>query len=257
MTSTEQANPSPSIIVWESDEKEMILIPSGSFLMGSGDGPENERPCHEVALEAFYIDRYPVTNEEYKRFTDATGHPVPCYDVAWAKPDGYNWDPEACTFPEGQGRHPVVLVTWEDALAYARWAGKRLPTEAEWERAARGTDGRRWPWGDDWVKGRCNSKEAGIGGTTPVDHYSPEGDSPDGVGDVVGNVWEWTANLYRPYPYRAGDGREALEATGWRVLRGGSWHNDLTIVRCAARLDGDFLFFNNVGFRCAVSANKV
>ncbi len=257
MTSTQQANPSPSPIVWELDGKEMIFIPSGAFLMGSDDGPENERPCHEVVVEAFYIDRYPVTNEEYKRFVDATGYPVPCYDVAWAEPYGYNWDPEARTYPEGRGQHPVVLVTWQDAVAYARWAGKRLPTEAEWERAARGTEGWRWPWGNDLEEGRCNSKEAGIGGTTPVGQYSPQGDSPDGVGDVVGNVWEWTGSLYRPYPYRAGDGREALATNGWRVLRGGSWRNDLTTAHCAARLDGDFLFFNNVGFRCAISADEV
>lgn len=243
-------------IIWKIDGKEMVYIPSGEFLMGSDEGLDNEAPAHTVRLEAFYIDRYPVTNEEYKRFVDATGHPVPCYDVDWVDASEYNWDPETRTPPVGKEKHPVVLVSWEDALAYAAWAGKRLPTEAEWERAARSTDGRRWPWGNDFVEGRCNSKEGEAGGTVPVDQHSPESDSPDGVGDTVGNVWEWTSSLFRPYPYDADDGRESQEASGWRVLRGGSWVNDLDRARCTARLDGDFLFYNNVGFRCAVSVQE-
>jgi formylglycine-generating enzyme required for sulfatase activity len=243
-------------IIWKIDGKEMVYIPSGKFLMGSDEGMGNETPTHTVRLDAFYIDRYPVTNEEYKRFVDATGHPVPCYDVDWVDAGEYNWDPETRTPPMGKENHPVVLVSWEDAQAYAAWASKRLPTEAEWERAARGADGRRWPWGDDFVKGRCNSKESGAGGTVPVGQYSPDCDSPDGVGDTVGNVWEWTSSLFRPYPYDADDGRESQEASGWRVLRGGSWVNDLDRARCTARLDGDFLFYNNVGFRCAVSVQK-
>ncbi len=247
----------PKTIVWEPDGKEMIYIPAGEFTMGCDEGRDNEAPAHTVHVDAFYIDRYPVTNEEYKRFVDATGHPVPCYDVEWAQPQGYNWDPETRTPPKGKEKHPVVLVTWEDARAYAAWAGKRLPTEAEWERASRSTDGRRWPWGNEFVAGRCNTKESGIGGTSPVGQFSPEGDSPDGVGDTIGNVWEWTTSLFRPYPYDPDDGRESLEAAGWRVLRGGSWFNDLDRARCTARLDGDFLFFNNVGFRCAVSAAEV
>ena len=241
-------------IIWEEDGKEMIYISGGTFLMGSDEGSDNQRPAHEVYVATFYIDRYPVTNEEYKRFLDETGHPVPNYDVSWADCRNYNWDPAKRTYPEGKGRHPVVLVTWEDALAYASWAGKRLPTEAEWERAARGTDGRRWPWGNDFIEGRCNIKETGIGSTTPVGMYSPEGDSPEGMGDPLGNVWEWTSSLYEPYPYDPNDGRESLQASGWRVLRGASWLNDLTLASCTARLDGDFLFFTNVGFRCAVSA---
>jgi formylglycine-generating enzyme required for sulfatase activity len=247
----------PRIITWEHDGKEMVYIPAGDFLMGSDEGKDNERPAHTIYLDAFYIDRYPVTNEEYKRFVDATGHPVPCYQVEWADLYDYNWDPDRRTPPEGKENHPVVLVTWKDAKAYAAWADKRLPTEAEWERAARGTDGRRWPWGNEFIQDRCNCKEAKIAATTPVGQYSPEGDSPEGLVDMVGNVWEWTGSLFRPYPYDANDGRESQEANGWRVLRGGSWMNDLDRDRCTARLDADFLFFSNVGFRCVVSAERV
>jgi formylglycine-generating enzyme required for sulfatase activity len=247
------------IITWEKDGKEMVYIPAGEFPMGSDEGRDNESPAHMVYVNAFYIDRYPVTNEEYKRFVDATGYPVPCYEVEWADLYDYNWDPDERTPPEGKEKHPVVLVKWEDARAYAAWVGKRLPTEAEWERAARSTDGRRWPWGNEFVEGCCNIRESNAGGTTPVGQYSPEGDSPEGGGDMVGNVWEWTSSLFRPYPYDANDGRESLVANGWRVLRGGSWLNNLAqgLAHCTARLDGDFLFFNNVGFRCALSAEDV
>ncbi|MBE9507778.1 MAG: formylglycine-generating enzyme family protein [Chloroflexi bacterium] len=244
------------VIIWERDGKEMVYIPEGDFLMGSDESLESERPAHTAYVRAFYVDRYPVTNEEYKRFVDATGHPVPCYDVEWAEPHDYNWDPEKRTPPEGREKHPVVLVGWEDARAYAAWAGKRLPTEAEWERAARGTDGRRWPWGNEFIADRCNTGESDSQGTTPVGQYSPEGDSPEGVGDTVGNVWEWTSSLFRPYPYDANDGRESQQADGWRTLRGGSWRNDLDRARCTARLDGDFLFFNNVGFRCVAPVEE-
>lgn len=252
MTSEVKAN----LIVWEKDGKEMIYIPDGDSTMGSDEGRSNQAPAHKVYVAAFYIDRYPVTNEEYKRFVDATGHPVPCYNVEWAEPFEYNWDLEKRIPPAGREKHPVVLVSWEDARAYAAWAGKRLPTEAEWARAARGSDGRRWPWGNEFIEGRCNTKESDTHGTTPVGQYSPDGDSPWGVGDMVGNVWEWTSSLFRPFPYDANDGRESQEAPGWRVLRGGSWRNDLDLARCSARLDGDFLFFNNVGFRCVVSAEE-
>jgi formylglycine-generating enzyme required for sulfatase activity len=244
-------------IIWAKDGKEMVYVIGGEFQMGGDEGADNEAPAHSIRVEPFYIDRYPVTNEEYKRFIDATGHPVPCYSAEWAEPRDYNWDPEKRTPPEGKEKHPVVLVSWEDARAYAAWAGKRLPTEAEWERAARGTDGRRWPWGNEFIENLCNTKETNINSTSPVGHYSPEGDSPEGCGDMVGNVWEWTSSLFRPYPYDANDGRESQEADGWRVLRGGSWRNDLDRARCTARLDGDFLFFNNVGFRCAASAKDI
>jgi formylglycine-generating enzyme required for sulfatase activity len=239
-------------IVWEKDGKEMIYIPDGEFIMGRDDGADNQRPAHTVYVAEFYIDRYPVTNEEYRRFVEETEYKVPHYHVSWVDATDYNWDLQAHTPPAGKEKHPVVLVTLEDARAYAAWAGKRLPTEAEWERAARGTDGRLWPWGSEFLPGHCNTKEEGIDGTSPVGQFSPQGDSPDGLSDVVGNVWEWTNSLYRAFPYDASDGREDLQAEGWRTLRGGSWMNDSSITCCAARLDGDFVFFTNVGFRCAV-----
>ena len=234
----------------------MIYVPAGDSVIGSDESLKNEAPVHTVHIDAFYMDRYPVTNEEYKLFVDATNHNVPFYEVDWVESAGYNWDPKMRTPPPGKETHPVVLVTWEDARAYAEWAGKRLPTEVEWEHAARSDDGRRWPWGNEFLPDHCNSKESEAQGTTPVGQYSPQGDSPYGVGDMVGNVWEWTSSLFRPYPYDPNDGREGQEAIGWRVLRGGSWTNDLNRARCTARLDGDFLFYNNVGFRCVVSAKK-
>ena len=242
-----------SIIVWPDDGKDMVFIPGGTFIMGSGDGSSNYQPEHKVYVADFYIDRWPATNAEYKKFVDDTSYPVPHYTVSWCDTRGYNWDPETRMYPEDKADHPVVLVTWEDAIAYAGWAHKRLPTEAEWERAARGLNGRRYAWGNEFLAGRSNSKEAGLGRTSPIGHFSPDGDTPEGLVDMVGNVWEWTSSLFAPYPYDPNDGRESRQATGFRVLRGASWLNDANVAHCLSRLDGDFRFFNNVGFRCAVS----
>jgi formylglycine-generating enzyme required for sulfatase activity len=242
-----------SIIVWPEDGKEMVFIPGGTFTMGSNNGELTYQPEHRIEVADFYIDRWPVTNVEYKRFVDAVDHPVPNYDVSWCDTEEYNWDPVTRSYPEGKSDHPVVLVTWEDAMAYAGWAGKRLPTEAEWERAARGLNGHRYPWGNDFEPGYCNCVEAGKDQTSSVGYYSPDGDSAEGVVDMVGNVWEWTNSLFRPYPYDPNDGRESRQATGFRVLRGASFRNDANVTHCLSRLDGDFKFFNNVGFRCAVS----
>lgn len=246
-------NKTTSTIIWPNDGKDMVFIPAGAFIMGSDEGNPNHQPKHQVLVADFYLDRWPVTNAEYKKFVDATGHPVPNYEVSWCETQGYNWHPQTRLYPEGRADHPVVLVTWEDAMAYAAWVGKRLPTEAEWERAARGTEGRRYPWGDDLISGRCNCKESGVHGTSPVGAFSPHGDTPEGLVDMVGNIWEWTNSLFAPFPYDPNDGRESRQALGFRVLRGASWVNDAPVANCLSRLDGDFQFYNNVGFRCAVS----
>jgi len=243
-----------STIIWPEDGKEMVFIAGGTFIMGSNNGDLSHQPEHRVEVADFYIDRWPITNIEYKKFVDATGHPVPNYHVSWCDTEEYNWDPDTRTYPEGKDDHPVVLVTWDDAMAYAAWTGKRLLTEAEWERAARGLNGRRYPWGNEFDAACCNCLEAGLNETSPVGYFSQNGgDTPEGVVDMVGNVWEWTNTLYRPYPYQPDDGRESRQAAGFRVLRGASFRNDANVVHCLSRLDGDFRFFNNVGFRCAVS----
>lgn len=242
-----------SMITWPVDGKEMVFVSGGVFVMGSNNDDARYAPEHNVEVADFYLDRWPVTNAEYKAFIDATGYQVPDYDVSWCDTLPYNWDSDGRMYPEGKADHPVVLVTWDDAMAYAAWAGKRLPTEAEWERAARGLNGRRYPWGDEFAATLCNCAETALWQTSRVGEFSPGGDTPDGLVDMVGNIWEWTNSLYRPYPYIAEDGRESRQATGFRVLRGASWRNDANVTHALSRLDGDFKFFNNVGFRCAVS----
>ena len=216
-------------MIWEKTGKEMVYIPAGKFLFGE--------MREERELPKFWIDKTPVTNAEYKRFLDANpDHPVPYAKEGWAQL--YNWDRQSRTFPSERADHPVVLVTWYDAVAYAEWAGARLPTEEEWEKAARGTDGRKYPWGD-WERGRCNTTEACIFTTTPVGQYSPDGDSPYGCVDMAGNVWEWTTT------------RDAVD---W-VVRGGSFVNDRLYARCAFRdwdlPDSGLRFY---GFRVVISS---
>jgi formylglycine-generating enzyme required for sulfatase activity len=221
--------------------KDMIYVPAGEFVMG------DEKPAHKVHLDAFYIGKYPVTNAEYARFVDCTGHYPPQH---W--PDGQT--------PAGKEDHPVVYVSWHDARAYARWAGMRLPTEAEWEKAASWDEARgekrAYPWGDQFDETRCNVRESDIGDTTPVGRYSPASDSPYGCADMAGNVWEWTSSLYRDSPYQAGDGPVRGQAVGTRVLRGGSFNNNQNNARCVYRNNNhpDNRNDNN-GFRVCVSHN--
>lgn len=208
----------PSVTVAK-DGKEMIYIPAGEFLMG-----EDKRT---VSVPAFYIDKYPVTNAEYKKFVEATGYPVPS---SWVRG----------TYAAGKDHHPVTQVNWDDAAAYAQWAGKRLPTDDEWEKAARGTDGRTYPWGNEWDKTRANTCETKILNTTPVGQFSPQGDSPYGVADMGGNVWEWVH----------GAGGKLLQP-----LRGGTWDATHDTAACASRLRYTPRRRNDyIGFRCAMDA---
>jgi len=245
---------------------DMIKIPAGSFIMGSSDeeikkvvrdmgggelGPDvpwfaAERPQHKEYVEEFYIDKYETTNEQYKVFVQATGRAIPRH---WENGD----------YPKGKGNHPVVYVSWEDADAYAKWLGKRLPTEIEWEKAARGTDARIWPWGNTFDLTKCNVETWEGSGSKPVGSY-PTGVSPYGVYDMAGNVWEWTDSWYDAYPgskYRTSEFGKKLH-----VLRGGSWYHYDSLgpigARCASRDRGTPQSVSYVaGFRCAIGAKEL
>lgn len=164
--------------------KEMVRIPAGAFLYG-----ENKETRY---LDEYWIDKTPVTNAEYGRFVAATNYNPPPH-----------W--QGIIPSQKLAYHPVVCVSWTDAQAYATWAGCQLPTEEQWEKAARGVDGREYPWGNDWRENHCNTRESGIIGTSSVGRFSPQGDSPYGCADMSGNAWEWTR---------------------YRLWRGGSWFND-------------------------------
>jgi sulfatase modifying factor 1 len=244
----------PARIWWEKAEMELCLVPAGEFLMGSDGGEAGEKPQHPITLDAYYIGRCPVTQAQYARFVQAAGHRVPFVDADWAK--AYNWDAARKAPPRGKEQHPVVLVSWDDAVAYCWWAGLRLPAEAEWEKAARGTDGRIYPWGNKWDAARCNTHEGGKGGTTPVGAYSPGGDSPYGCADMAGNVWEWCADWYDGGYYAHSPSRnpQGPSSGSYKVLRGGSWGGGWDYVRVALRYDltpDDR--YGSFGFRCAAS----
>jgi formylglycine-generating enzyme required for sulfatase activity len=246
-------------------EPHMILIPAGEFLMGSNPEKdkgacEDEQPQHTLYLPDYYLARTSVTNAQYAAFVQDNEHYRPEHWTTGLK------------LPIGIEDHPVVYVSWHDAVAYCNWlaevTGKayRLPSEAEWEKGARGANGHIYPWGSQWNPERCNSKESGPGNTTPVEAY-PEGASPYGLLDMAGNVWEWTRSLWGGqeqrfdfcYPYDPSDGRESLDEmnNSRRVLRGGSFNNTDINVRCAYRISN----FPNakgeeMGFRVAVSPSE-
>jgi serine/threonine-protein kinase len=205
---------------------EWVTIPHGLVHMGSAArhdtwAQETEIPQHELVLPQYLIARCAITNYQYQVFVLASEHAPPPH---WR--DG--------AFPPGKHDHPVVNVSWHDAMAFCRWADVRLPSEAQWERAARGSDGRLWPWGDQRPTPlRCNYALK-VANTTPVTLF-PGGASPHGVLDMAGNVWEWTSSLWLPYPYDATDGRENEQSSGLRVVRGGSYDSPAREVRCACR----------------------
>ncbi len=219
----------------------LVDVPAGDVRLGNDERPSrgvalpDEAPQHIVAVAAFELAATPVTNAQYVAFIRATGHPAPPH---W--PDG--------TVPEGVDEHPVTYVDWFDASAYCRFTGTRLPTEAEWEKGARGADSRLYPWGDDEPEsldsvlsqhtGRARAAfgRGSKGGAPTFVGRFPEGASPYGVLDMAGNVWEWLSTAYAPYPYRADDGREDPELDSPRVLRGGSFASmRSSFVRCASR----------------------
>ena len=243
-------------------------MPAGPFLMGSSDAEPmadaDEKPQHGLILPAFRIGRYAVTNGLYRRFVEATGR---------------GWRSFEADRPE-RATCPAVYVSWHDARAYCEWLtgvwsaeGRigpdeevRLPTEAEWEKAARGDDGRIWPWGDVWNKTKCNNQELGVGDTTPVGMF-PQGKGPYGCLDMAGNVWEWTRSLLCKeggegtfaYPYDPRDGRENLEAGDdfRRVVRGGSFYRARRDARCAFRFRlVPHGVWPDIGFRVAVSPSS-
>lgn len=232
--------------IWPLDGKEMVYIPAGEFLYG-----ENKE---KLSLPAYWIDKTPVTNAEFARFVQATGYVttaertgIGCANIRgkWEDIAGANWrtpgGPELGT-TESLADHPVVQVSWDDAAAYAEWAGKRLPAEQEWEKAARGTDGREYPWGNlEPAHDLCNFNQH-AGRTTPVGKHSPQGDSPFGCVDMSGNIWEWTASQV------GGKGR---------VLRGGGWSHPAEYVRLVLRsIHEAEERYDTDGFRCVIEVVK-
>ena len=248
------------------DGAEMVLIPAGEFLMGSDDDSydySDERPVHPVYVDAFYMDKYPVTNAQYKKFLDA--NPQWCKDGLLPAEYTYSdyllaWDEN--THPTGKGDHPVTSVSWYAAMAYAAWAGKRLPTEAEWEKAARGGFvGMKYPWGNTIDENLANY-DGNVGDTTPVGHYAPNG---YGLYDMSGNVSEWCLDQYDSDFYAVSPRENPLSGTEtpekvvdpfkaiYRVARGGSWL-DYAEHLCVATRGSDFEdmdTFDSIGFRCA------
>jgi len=264
-------------------EPDLIVIEADPFIMGTSDAQidwladrlelahvwrekgffEREQPQHIVTLPRYAIARCPVTVSEFRAFVQGGGYKSrTCWtEAGWAWCQGrHRRQPDYWDDPIWTGRDdlPVVGVSWYEASAYCRWLSDvtgrryRLPSEAEWERAARGVDGRIFPWGDIMDTAYCNARPSGVVRTSPVGSYSPAGNSPAGLVDMAGNVSEWTASLLAPYPYDLADGRDDPAAPGERVTRGGSWRSPLLRVRATARAASDPTYVDHdLGFRCA------
>lgn len=226
----------------------MVYIPQGYFQMGTSSGKEDAKPVHFVFTPGYYIDKYEVSNKKYAAFMQATGHPAPKF-----------WEDSRFNDPD----QPVVGVSWHDAMAYAKWKGRRLPTEAEWEKAARGNDGRLWPWGKKFDKG-INFFFLNIFGendnypyTAPVNYYH-SGVSPFGLYNTAGNVWEWCLDWYDENYYRVSPEINPEGPQGplkMKVLRGGSWINSIEGVKIVNRARNLPHIKNEIyGFRTALSS---
>ena len=236
---------------------DMVSIPAGPFTMGRDDGPDDERPAHQITLPAFHIDRLPVTNAQFAEFLNVRGH-------SSAKGERlYDHDDNDARIHQVAGKyaadrgfenHPVVEPSWLGAREYCAWRGKRLPTEAQREKAARGTDGRKYPWGSaapDHTRAQFGAR---FNDTAPVENFAA-GASAYGVLGMAGNAWEWVSSAYRPYPYRADDGREDLTPGPVRATRGGG-HNspagEITTTQRGRNLSRNpRAGHHNISFRCA------
>jgi formylglycine-generating enzyme required for sulfatase activity len=239
------------------DGMTLLYVPAGEFTMGSDNGELDEKPVHNVYLDAFWIDKTEVTNAMFAKCVQDGACNQPSSRVYTLDDDFGNSEFD---------NYPVINVSWNDAKAYCEWADRRLPTEAEWEKAARGENALVYPWGNNFEGTLVNfcdkncpldwadrSSDDGYRDTAPVGSY-PAGKSIYGALDMSGNVREWVSSLYQAYPYSATDGREDLIASGSRVLRGGSWYYDDSDVRSASRIRSDPANTNgNIGFRCSRS----
>jgi len=265
--------------IWPLDGASLVYIPSGEFRMGTDDGAKDEGPAHTVYLDAFWIDQFEVTTRQFQQFVDNSGHRTTAEDEGWS----HTWTGGSDVWTETAGaqwhhpsgpnstiaalqEHPVVAVSWYDAVAYCQWAGRRLPTEAEWEKAARGSDERRWPWGDAWACGRANFDDEttldtetvgcvdGYPRTAPIGSYTL-GASPFGVYDLTGNVSEWVNDWYGADYYAISPAHNPSgPASGReRILRGGGWFSTTSFYVPRRRPSVPSERVESLGFRCAVS----
>jgi len=224
----------------------LVYVPAGEFVMGADDGDDDEMPVSMIFLDAFWIDQTEITNTMYAKCVEANQCDPPDKNRSFTRPFYFN----SLEFND----NPVIYVDWYMANMYCNWVGRRLPTEAEWEKSARGPTGYKYPWGYVSPKNSLLNYERRVGDTKKVGSY-PEGESVYGALDMAGNVWEWVSSLYQPYPYSIDDGREDITSVNTRVVRGGAWSDNGFSVRTANRsfygpnTTGDFL-----GFRCAIDA---
>jgi len=260
-------------------ENKMVYFKGGTFMMGSSKGTPQEQPIHQVEVRSFRIDKHPVTVKEFRRFIEHTGYKTDAekfgdsgvFDFstsAWALVPGANWkNPLGKNSPLAQDDYPVTQVSWNDAVAYASWAGKRLPTEAEWEYAAKcgGKSATKFSWGNNLImngkymanvwQGNDLSAEQGADGfklTSPVGYF---GETPCGLTDMGGNVWNWCSDTYKPYPGSTFPDQQNAEL---KVIRGGSFffdqngENSYSVTGRSSNTQETSLF--NTGFRCAMNA---